>query len=575
MRPAKPFLPRIYYLDPRLLRDTSQLDLLLEHCGELGFDHVLVPAGSDTGMLAKACAARKLKLLLDMDMRATAEDASLAERHPDWFEQGEALDDLPDPRRPPRRPGMRRLRIEQTDVAVQVAAHWREQLLTAIRAGVAGFRCMGLAEISPSQWKGMLDEIRAAHPQVRFLAWTPGCTPAHIEALADCPFDATFSSGAWWDFRSRWLADEQARLARIAPAIAFPDSPDEPVVGRITGNEESSVRRKVYLRALGLATAAGNGLMVTMGFEYGASGLTVPLGGRPGWDEVREQAPFDLSAEIAQANAFVATGGSAFYGNPFRIISSPNAGVAMLLRDAIAAPNAPRSALLVAANADTSRACSITESQLLERAGGYIRHSRVWPGGGEVQEETDTPVALEAGDFQMYAVHKPPPILLPPPRGKQAVTAAAKSPRIAIEAVSPSVDGGKFPVKRTVGESVSIEADVFADGHDKLAVVALWRTADEAEWHEIRMHPLGNDRWAATLPLTRIGRYLFDWPLPVCGGGVARCVFHLPRRTGKENDGRFERGRGTGRRPPAGRGCTGPRAGKRHRGSSEQPEDLR
>ncbi|WP_420473560.1 maltotransferase domain-containing protein [Noviherbaspirillum sp. ST9] len=508
MRPAKPFLPRIYYFDPRLLRDTSELDQLLDRCAELGFDHVMVPSASDAGALAKGCGARKLKLLLDVDVRSTGEDAALAEQHPDWFEQGAALDDLPDPRRLPRKPGMRTLRIGAADIAAQVGAHWRERLLDAIRAGVAGFRCMGLAEIPAARWTGMLDEVRAAHPQVRFLAWTPGCTPAQLDALVDCPFDATFSSGAWWDFRSRWLADEQGRLGRIAPPIAFPDSPDEPVVGRLIGNEEVAVRRKIFLRALGLATAAGNGVMVTMGFEYGASGMTAPLGGRPSWEEVRAHAPFDLSGEIAEANRFVASGGSAFYGNPLRLISSPNAGVAMLLRDASAAPNAPRSALLVAANADAARACSITENQLLERAGGYVRHSRVWPGGEDALDMA-RPMALEAGDFQMYAVHKPPPILMPPPRGKQAVSAAAKAPRIAIEAISPAVDGGKFPVKRTVGESVSIEADVFSDGHDKLAVAALWRTADEAEWHEMRMHPIGNDRWAASLPLTRIGRYLF------------------------------------------------------------------
>ncbi|WP_141104277.1 alpha-1,4-glucan--maltose-1-phosphate maltosyltransferase, partial [Noviherbaspirillum denitrificans] len=51
--------------------------------------------------------------------------------------------------------------------------------------------------------------------------------------------------------------------------------------------------------------------------------------------------------------------------------------------------------------------------------------------------------------------------------------------------------------------------DVFTDGHDKLAVVALWRAADDTEWHEVRMHAIGNDRWAASMPLTRIGRYLF------------------------------------------------------------------
>ncbi|TFW10082.1 alpha-1,4-glucan--maltose-1-phosphate maltosyltransferase, partial [Oxalobacteraceae bacterium OM1] len=60
-----------------------------------------------------------------------------------------------------------------------------------------------------------------------------------------------------------------------------------------------------------------------------------------------------------------------------------------------------------------------------------------------------------------------------------------------------------------VGESVPIEADVFTDGHDKLAVVALWRTADQEDWHEVPMHHVENDRWRAMLPLTRVGRYLF------------------------------------------------------------------
>ena len=38
--------------------------------------------------------------------------------------------------------------------------------------------------------------------------------------------------------------------------------------------------------------------------------------------------------------------------------------------------------------------------------------------------------------------------------------------RIMIESVAPEVDGGRFPIKRTPGETVTVEADVFADGHD-------------------------------------------------------------------------------------------------------------
>ena len=38
--------------------------------------------------------------------------------------------------------------------------------------------------------------------------------------------------------------------------------------------------------------------------------------------------------------------------------------------------------------------------------------------------------------------------------------------RVVIERVSPQIDCGRFPVKRVVGETVVVEADVFADGHD-------------------------------------------------------------------------------------------------------------
>ena len=40
--------------------------------------------------------------------------------------------------------------------------------------------------------------------------------------------------------------------------------------------------------------------------------------------------------------------------------------------------------------------------------------------------------------------------------------------RVVIEAVSPAVDGGRFPIKRIDGDRVTVEADIFADGHDAL-----------------------------------------------------------------------------------------------------------
>jgi len=81
--------------------------------------------------------------------------------------------------------------------------------------------------------------------------------------------------------------------------------------------------------------------------------------------------------------------------------------------------------------------------------------------------------------------------------------------RIVVEDVTPDADEGRFPAKRTVGEDVFVEADVFADGHDVVAAVTLWRRAGAREWNEAPMAPLGNDRWRAAFRCTEIGEYEF------------------------------------------------------------------
>ena len=71
------------------------------------------------------------------------------------------------------------------------------------------------------------------------------------------------------------------------------------------------------------------------------------------------------------------------------------------------------------------------------------------------------------------------------------------------------MDGGRFAVKRAVGETVEVTADLLCDGHEKMGAVAPWRAADETTWQETRLEPLGNDRWTASFPLLRMGRYVF------------------------------------------------------------------
>ncbi|HEY1980213.1 MAG TPA: alpha-1,4-glucan--maltose-1-phosphate maltosyltransferase, partial [Xanthobacteraceae bacterium] len=85
----------------------------------------------------------------------------------------------------------------------------------------------------------------------------------------------------------------------------------------------------------------------------------------------------------------------------------------------------------------------------------------------------------------------------------------ATMPRIVIDNIVPSIDGGRFAAKRIIGQTVTIEADVFIDGHDMIVVELVWRAADEKDWRRTSMQSLENDRWQATILPDRIGRYEF------------------------------------------------------------------
>jgi starch synthase (maltosyl-transferring) len=81
--------------------------------------------------------------------------------------------------------------------------------------------------------------------------------------------------------------------------------------------------------------------------------------------------------------------------------------------------------------------------------------------------------------------------------------------RVAIEAVIPQVDAGRFPAKRAAGDLVVVEADVFADGHDQVMASIRHRHERDDEWVDVPMRPLGNDRWTGAFPVSELGTHFF------------------------------------------------------------------
>ncbi|MGE5186632.1 MAG: maltotransferase domain-containing protein [Acidobacteriota bacterium] len=80
-------------------------------------------------------------------------------------------------------------------------------------------------------------------------------------------------------------------------------------------------------------------------------------------------------------------------------------------------------------------------------------------------------------------------------------------PRVVILAVRPEVDGGRYPIKRVVGETVEVEADLVADGHDVLRGVLRHRPPGEQPWQEVELAAAGNDTWRASFVASALGRH--------------------------------------------------------------------
>jgi len=78
-----------------------------------------------------------------------------------------------------------------------------------------------------------------------------------------------------------------------------------------------------------------------------------------------------------------------------------------------------------------------------------------------------------------------------------------------IEDIYPNVDCGRFAVKRIVGETIDVWADIFRDGHDIVSAELMWREEGRGEWARESMVHDNNDRWTGSFRPTKPGRYVY------------------------------------------------------------------
>lgn len=80
---------------------------------------------------------------------------------------------------------------------------------------------------------------------------------------------------------------------------------------------------------------------------------------------------------------------------------------------------------------------------------------------------------------------------------------------VLIQNVQPVIDCGRYPVKREQGDLLRVTADIFKDGHDKIAAYVKSRRTGDSGWLETEMRFIDNDLWGAEFVLPEIGRYEF------------------------------------------------------------------
>jgi starch synthase (maltosyl-transferring) len=77
--------------------------------------------------------------------------------------------------------------------------------------------------------------------------------------------------------------------------------------------------------------------------------------------------------------------------------------------------------------------------------------------------------------------------------------------RVVLENLKPEIDGGRFPIKRVIGERVVVTADIFTDGHDSISARLLYQGPGEKKWREAPMALIENDLWKGEFVVEEAG----------------------------------------------------------------------
>jgi starch synthase (maltosyl-transferring) len=452
----------------------------------LGFSHILFrsaaladgrpiadgpPNGSQSlRALAQACAAAELGLLLDLDVSELALDHPLVKQHPECFSvAAQAASGFVDPRLP--NSTQTRARARPQNNAGPFVAWWSEALGELRSAGIKGFRIVEPQCCGAAIWRDIIAPSHKDSASALFIADTSRLPRNQLGDLRGAGFDFCLSALPWWDGRAAWFAEQHEAASAVAPVIALVEAPER----------EPPAACELRRSRLAVATVTGEGALMPLGFEQGPSDASI-----------------DLALCVKRMNALLkseATNGA------FRSLTGPGDSVTVVLRTEEPDERVSIQGLVVLINPHPTINTPI--------GAGVKAALGEWGEAEPIEPFTGPDGKLAPGEARLFRARRTKPIICSTKAPAAEARAAAQESRIVIGNIAPCVDGGAYPAKRIVGETVSIEADIFPDGHPVIAAELLTRADDERGWRRRPMQPLGNDRWSAPFVLERIGRHRF------------------------------------------------------------------
>lgn len=521
--------PRIYNLFPLLGGSYAQWEQHLPRIAKMGFEWVYVNAIHQTGGSGSLYAvrdhfnlnplfrgkgqksdvelfrrfvnrARNLGLRVMVDLVAThvSKDSRMVAEHPGWFVyapdgtlRSPSVVDPADASRVTTWHDLAVINYGTPDLQGAIVEYWTHVLRFLIDLGVLGFRGETAYQVPVEVWRQVIAFARQYKPEAVFLADTLGCRMDQVEPLRSAGFEYLYNSSKWWDFQADWLLDQYEFFRHLAPTVGFPESCTTTRLAADLAQAGVTDARMVAARcrqAYAFAALFSTGISMPIGFEHGFKTRLDNTTTRP---DLWEAPAFDISDYITEVNRLKALLPVLNEEGPQERLFIPrNPAVALLRRT-----DSREAGVLTLLNPTGQIIPKLDPRELLVNHGlDVVEFTEVTPG---VRPDEVLGSDLEPFGIRVFKVK------VQPAEHDLDVTRHF----VIIEAVEPQLDGGRYPIKREVGDWLRVFADIYSEGHDVISAVLKFRHKGDVAWRETAMKELVNDQWTAKFHLAVNGRY--------------------------------------------------------------------